>query len=348
MTGSWQWPAAGWIDRAEMLAIPAIEMADQTQLPSQPAVSVLMMTRNHADFLEQAVASVLAQRFDGSLELLIGEDKSSDSTLAVALRLQRQHPSMIRVFHAHTNVGIRSNFLRLVAHARAPLLALLEGDDYWTDTDKLALQCVQLEQHPEQVAVSAATANRLQWLPVKPAYGLQDLLRRYAVHTSTLVIRAEHLLSYPRFPDNVCWETMLLGYLMARGNCGYLHRTVSYYRRHHGGLWHNADRLRRLEMSWECIDSLDAYFFGKFRRELLDREYWIYRMDWRLPEKNAFQHWAYSWRILAAVTPRLAERSLFRLARFYLYTLFAPLPHLAGKIRGRLAIRSRLRCLRSH
>lgn len=93
MTGPWQWPAAGWIDRAEMLAIPAIEVADQALLPAKPAVIVLMMTRNHAHFLEQAVNSVLTQRFDKPLELLIGEDKSSDSTLALALSLQKQYPA---------------------------------------------------------------------------------------------------------------------------------------------------------------------------------------------------------------------------------------------------------------
>lgn len=92
MSSFWQWPAAGWIERAERLAIPAIEVADQGMLPPQSAVSVLMMTRNHADFLEQALASVPAQRFDAPLELLIGEDKSDDSTLAQALELQRQHP----------------------------------------------------------------------------------------------------------------------------------------------------------------------------------------------------------------------------------------------------------------
>lgn len=197
------------------------------------------------------------------------------------------------MFHANANVGIRSNFLRLVAHARAPLQAL---------------QWAQLQRHPEQAGAAAATANRTQWLPAKTAYVLEDLLRRYAVHTSTLVIRADHLHSYPRFPDNVCWETMLLGYLMARGNCGYLDRTVSYYRRHHRGLWHNADRLRRLEMSWECIDALASYFFGRFGWELVDRELWIYGMDLALPGRDAWRHWRQNCSLL----PRLCVRTLWQ------------------------------------
>ena len=119
---SWTWPVAGWVTREEMLQIPAQETSQSAHLCTAPSVSVLMMTRNHQDYLEQAVQSVLSQDIDESFEILIGEDYSSDETLAIALDLQRRHPDLIRVISANSNVGITSNFLRLVAHARAPLL----------------------------------------------------------------------------------------------------------------------------------------------------------------------------------------------------------------------------------
>ncbi|WP_094556920.1 glycosyltransferase [Synechococcus sp. 1G10] len=345
MTFDWQWPAAGWIDRAEMLAIPAIDVADQALLAPQPQVSVLMLTRNHAAYLEQAVSSVLDQRIEGLVELLIGEYYSSDETLGVALALQQRHPELIRVIHAHRNVGIRSNFLRLVCRARAPLLALLEGDDYWTDPDKLSLQCALLADHPEHVAAAAKTDNRTQWLPSKPAYGLVDLLRRYAVHTSTLVIRAEHLQMYPRFPDNVCWDSMLLAYLMARGTCGYLDRSMSYYRRHRGGLWHNANRFRRLQMSWECVDAIDAFFFGRFSQVLLDRELWFLGMDFALPRTDPWGHWRQSIRLLPQILPRLWRRSPVRASSFLITILAQPVLFLCLSVRHKLALRHRFKTL---
>ncbi|MFM7312486.1 MAG: glycosyltransferase family 2 protein, partial [Cyanobium sp.] len=137
---AWAWPAAGWITRAEMLTIPALERSSPDRLPSEPSVSVLMMTRNHEAYLEQAVASVLEQDLQEPFEILIGEDHSADGTLALAFHLQLCHPESIRVLHAEGNVGITANFLRLVARARAPVVALLEGDDYWTDPAKLRLQ----------------------------------------------------------------------------------------------------------------------------------------------------------------------------------------------------------------
>jgi len=343
---AWSWPAAGWITRAEMGRIPAEETSAPEHLLPSPTVSVLMMTRNHQHYLAQAVASVLEQDLQEPFEILIGEDHSADGTLALALSLQQRHPEHIRVLHAERNVGITANFLRLVAHARAPFLALLEGDDYWTDSAKLRLQLELLRATPSAVLAGAATANRITWLPAKPAYGLVDLLRRYAVHTSTLLIRAEHLLSYPRFPDIIGWETMLLGYLLARGDCAYLDREVSFYRRHEGGLWHNADRIDRLVRSQQCIDALQAYFFGRFKPELLSRELWIYSLDLAFPPTGRLAHWLQSWKVLTGLTPRLWLRAPLPLLWMVLRTAAQPLTLAWFALRRRAALGTRLRGLR--
>lgn len=344
---AWSWPEAGWITREQMRAIPARDVSDPTRLPQAPVVSVLMMTRNHQAYLEQAVESVLSQDLAEPFELLIGEDASSDNTLAIALRLQQQHPGHIRVLHANGNVGITANFLRLVAHARAPFLALLEGDDYWTDPSKLRLQLQLLRRHPEAACAAAATANRTACLPVRPSYVLIDILRRYPVHTSTLLIRADHLLTYPRFPDIIGWESMMLGYLLSRGCCVVLDRTVSFYRRHEGGLWHNADRLDRLRRSRQCIEALDTYFFHHYTTELTSRELWIYGMDLALPQRGRRGHWCQSWAILIDLTPRLLSRAPLGWCLLVARQLLQPLANCWMLLRRRLALGTRLRALAS-
>jgi glycosyltransferase involved in cell wall biosynthesis len=342
---TWGWPEAGWITRPQMLAIPTRVVADAGRLDPVPLVSVLMMTRNHQAYLEQAVASVLSQDLAEPFELLIGEDASSDDTLAIALRLQQQHPEQIRVLHAEGNVGITANFLRLVANARAPFLALLEGDDYWIDPSKLRLQLDLLRQYPEAACAAAGTANRIACLPKQPSYNLIDILRRYPVHTSTLLIRAEHLLTYPRFPDIIGWESIMLGYLLARGSCVVLDRTVSFYRRHEGGLWHNADRLDRLRRSRQCIDALDAYFFLRFRPELSSRELWILAMDQALPQRGRLAHWCKSWAIVFDQASRLLRRAPLGFGLLVARLLLQPWGYGCMLLRRRLALGTRLRAL---
>ncbi|MCP9907922.1 glycosyltransferase [Cyanobium sp. BA5m-21] len=339
----WSWPEAGWITSSMMAEIPAIEYPNICH--RAPQVSILVMTRNHEHYLEQCVESILGQDFSEPFEVLIGEDFSSDNTLAVSRRLQEKHPEMIRVITADENVGIRSNFLRLVTRARAPLIALLEGDDYWTAPIKLRVQCDLIRSHPEYAVVAAKTLNRLQWLRDLPFYQIHHLLRRYAVHTSTLLIRAEHLSCYPCFPDNVCWESMLLGFLMARGTCGFIPLEMSYYRRHHGGLWHNADRLKKLEMSRECIDALDAFFFFRFRPELISREMWIYRMDAVFPPRHVWRHWLQTWNIQLAQAPRLLKRAPLAYGMLLISTALQPLHLALQTVRRNLALGTRWRRL---
>lgn len=96
-------------------------------------VSVVMATRDRAERLPAAVASVLAQT-EADLELLIVNDASTDGTLQVARRMQRQD-ARIRVIDVPSatgscglarNVGLRA--------ARGRILAFCDDDVRWRPT----------------------------------------------------------------------------------------------------------------------------------------------------------------------------------------------------------------------
>ena len=337
-----------WITRGEMMAIPASEVSDPTQLTPAPVVSVLMMTRNHEAYLMQAVESVLAQQCPFGIEIIIGEDHSTDGTRALCEELQAQHPDVIRLIVADRNVGITANFLRLVARARGQYVAFLEGDDYWTSPDKLRKQVALMEAHPEYAWCAARTANRTQWMPSRPSYGLDDVLRRYIVHTSTVLFRTALLENYPPFPDRVCWESMLLAFLSEQGSCGFIDQEMSYYRRHSGGLWHNAERMNRMQMSRDCIDAMNDYFRGRYREALADREGWILGMDIAPPLNAGFlAHWRQSFGVLRSAGPRLypvARRTLLGLwAKWLVQPVAVPL----AMARARLGLGQKLRGLKA-
>ncbi len=54
-----------------------------------------MVTFNHAAYVAQAIESVLAQVMDFDVELVIGEDDSTDDTRQIVQAYQRQHPERI-------------------------------------------------------------------------------------------------------------------------------------------------------------------------------------------------------------------------------------------------------------
>ena len=83
---------------------------------------------------------VLAQVTDFVIELVIGEDCSTDSTRAIAQCYEAQYPGLVRVFTPEKNIGIMPNLMATIDACRGEFIALVEGDDYWTDITKLQQQ----------------------------------------------------------------------------------------------------------------------------------------------------------------------------------------------------------------
>ena len=123
---------------------------------SPPMVSIQMITFNHERYISQAIESVLAQKTDFECELIIGEDCSPDGTRAICEKYAREHPHRIRLLPSERNLGMYVNSRRTALACRGRYIALLEGDDHWTDPRKLQRQVDYLESHPECAMVCGA------------------------------------------------------------------------------------------------------------------------------------------------------------------------------------------------
>jgi glycosyltransferase involved in cell wall biosynthesis len=335
----------GTITQDEMLKIAAEEISANDRLVANPMVSVVMMTRNHEKYIAQAIGSVVSQNCDFGIELLIGEDFSTDSTRAICEDYQRKYPHMIRLIVAHKNVGILPNFLRLVSRSRGKFIALLEGDDYWIDERKLLKQVDLMESHPEYSWCGAKTINRTFWMPEKAFYRLEDILRRYFLHTSTVVFRANLLATFPRFinlPEIFALDSILYAYLSQQGLCGFINEFLSWYRAHPGGVWTGASLSDRMALIWTFTDIMDDYFNHQYTGILYDRELWIYKMDTAMRlDKNLWEQWVQSLLVVRMAFPRLIKIYPLRYMVFALGVCVQPVKTVYYRLRRKLAIRSR-------
>lgn len=93
-------------------------------------ISVIMPCYNAAPFLEEAVESVIGQTHP-SVELLIIDDGSTDASIAIAQRLQRQHPGRIEILRQENRGPYVARNLGL-EHAQGQFVAFLDADDWWT------------------------------------------------------------------------------------------------------------------------------------------------------------------------------------------------------------------------
>ncbi len=116
---------------------------------TEPLVSVMMITYNHAPFIAQAIEGVLMQKTNFPFELIIGEDCSTDGTREIVFEYQKKHQDIIRVITSNKNVGAMKNSSRTMKAGRGKYIAYCEGDDYWQSPDKMQKQVDYLESHPE-------------------------------------------------------------------------------------------------------------------------------------------------------------------------------------------------------
>jgi glycosyltransferase involved in cell wall biosynthesis len=165
-----------------------------------------MITYNHRPYIERAVKCVLDQETDFGVELVIGEDCSTDGTRELVFDLQSRHPERIRVVTSEHNVGGRMNIQRTERACRGKYMAYCEGDDCWHDPHKLAKQVAFLESHPDYVMVHSnchryvVAEQRLLRNSLTVSKHLDDtkayedlLLGRRLMMTLTVVARREQL-----------------------------------------------------------------------------------------------------------------------------------------------------------
>jgi glycosyltransferase involved in cell wall biosynthesis len=122
-----------------------------------PLVSVGVPVYNGAEFVAEALQSVLAQDYP-NLELIVCDNASEDETEAICRRIAASD-NRVRYLRNPVNIELVSNFQRTLDEARGRYFSWLAHDDVMSDPAYLRTVVSYLEEHPDVVA--CATAFRL-------------------------------------------------------------------------------------------------------------------------------------------------------------------------------------------
>ncbi len=112
----------------------------------KPLVSVVMITYGHELYIRKAIEGVLMQKTDFNFELIVANDNSPDKSDEIIQKIIASVPShiVIKYFKNPENLGAIRNLQKAFKEVTAEFVAFCEGDDYWTDPDKLQLQYEKL------------------------------------------------------------------------------------------------------------------------------------------------------------------------------------------------------------
>lgn len=167
-------------------------------------VSVAIITYNHEQFIDEAIKSVLMQKCDYPIELIISDDCSIDSTESVIRKAIQNNPNrfIVKYFRQPVNLGMHSNFMFAINECQGKYLAFCEGDDFWINEHKLQKQIDYLENDNAcgmvfsnaQMFAEENVPNGLTPIKENRYYTGKEILTSWIVPTPSVMIRKRDYL----------------------------------------------------------------------------------------------------------------------------------------------------------
>lgn len=305
-----------------------------------PVISVCITTYNHEKFIAQALNSVLEQQGDFELEILVGEDGSTDGTAAIVRDYAQRFPKIIRAFYHDPEDKLfingrktgRKNFMHNLVVAKGDFIALLDGDDYWLASNKLQEQLSFLQANKNFSACCHAAIHVDESNVVKEGYAghhdvksgyrdftLHDVLQKNPVPTLSVFFRNPRMEQFPALfskTDMADWPLHMLNAL--RGDIRYFDKKMAAYRLHGGGIWADfrasAEKSLLSEMAvWRLLLDEPAFAaHASYINTLIDKQYGkLVRTSLRNHDyRAAWRYWRKQQPLSIALALRIARKQL--------------------------------------
>ncbi len=96
-----------------------------------PLVSILLITMNHALFIEEACRSAVAQSWE-NIEVIFLDNNSTDGTFELGRNILQNSAIKTILLKNDEPMGVAKNLNKMVSYASGEYVAILSGDDWWT------------------------------------------------------------------------------------------------------------------------------------------------------------------------------------------------------------------------
>lgn len=253
---------------------------------SEPVVSICCITYNHEKYIEETIDSFLMQETNFPFEVVIGEDCSKDNTRKIVEEYKEKYPKIIKLIISENNVGMHKNFQRTIKASKGNSIALCEGDDYWTDKNKLQIQIDEMKSYPEiDISFHLASTIDKSGRRIEPIlkennkiYSINEIIAAdfHLVQSNTIIIKKEKI-------DNLNFDLYLkspVGDVWLRINAAipngalFINKTMSTYRIQSESSWSSCMQednkfMKFISQMMQSIDDFDQYWEFKYTKEFL-------------------------------------------------------------------------------
>lgn len=250
----------------------------QLKAASFPLVSVLLISYNHAAFINEALEGIISQTGDFRVDLIIGDDCSADETLSKInsyLHEIEDNPFIsYRILKDSSNLGLEQNYKRCFRAVEGDFLAVCEGDDYWVSPYKIIsqLNTLLLNSHlaycfNDLIMLDEASQTYSPYIPPDEwknnfsLYRTSDLIRfNFIGNFSCCFYRSKYLDSIPdSFFDLSFADWFFNIYYSQFGFIGRNSELLSVYRKHSSGLWSSKSSKILDRKVYDLADQYNRY-----------------------------------------------------------------------------------------
>lgn len=246
-------------------------------------IAIMMPAYNHENFIKQAIEGVLMQQTNYCYRLFILDDCSTDGTFDMCKYYTDLFPSNISLYKNRVNIGAYKSgevMRDICFSSNAKYLAFCEGDDYWTDKNKLQKQVDFLEANSEFTlcfhAVMILKDNKLvnDYITRAPEAitTINDLSKGNYIQTVSSVFRNCLQELPPWFTSLNAGDYPLHLLLAEQGKIYYFDEVMAVYRVHAKGIWSNAEPIKLLQGNIYLLTTLSQHFKSKIVKHNLNAQ----------------------------------------------------------------------------
>jgi len=247
-----------------------------------PLVSVCIPAYQQEAFIKRCLDGVLNQKTDFPFEIILGEDESNDGTREICMEYADKFPGIIRLFLRSRKDVIfinqkptgRFNFLENLKAARGKYIALCDGDDYWTDLNKLQEQVSFLENNTGFVMcfTNVCLVNKSGGITSGPlltykedTFTHETFVAKISPPTLTTVFRKDAMpVNFPDDLNKVTNADMFLKALISeKGKIKFLNKVTGNKCLHGSGFYAGRNPFQKEESKLKTYEAMLSYFKSK-------------------------------------------------------------------------------------
>lgn len=221
-------------------------------------VSIFCLAYNQKKYIKNCLDNMISQKTNFVFEVIIHDDCSTDGTREIIEEYANKYP-FIKPIYEQENQYSKKNMTvvvnKMFAKCSGEYIAMLEGDDYWCDENKLQAQVDFLDNNPEFTGCFTKTLRKNvitnedicykpsdEELNGKNVFTIEDTIKGYFICTASVMYRfkkyKEELLN--TFPTGIInGDSYLIYFFSLHGKLKYLDRLSAVHTFNETGIWNS-------------------------------------------------------------------------------------------------------------